>query len=191
MLNLFGQTTVTTIETSTSSADTAFLGVGLMTIFLLSIVFYIIFSVILGFVFKKAGRPLWAAFIPIYNTWVLFEISGKPGWYALVGLVPFVGGIISLVLYIIAMLELAKKFGKSPMFAVFGLIIFSFIGFIILAFDSSSYEGAVAATGTSDEGYAPAAPLEPQATTDAPDSNDTNQQPPAAPTPPSTPPLVQ
>ena len=29
-------------------------------------------------VFTKAGKPGWAAIIPIYNIWVLLEIAGKP-----------------------------------------------------------------------------------------------------------------
>jgi len=32
-------------------------------------------------VFVKAGRPGWAAIVPIYNGWVFFEISSKPGWW--------------------------------------------------------------------------------------------------------------
>jgi hypothetical protein len=89
--------------------------------------------------FEKAGRPGWQAIIPLYSTWVLFEISGKPGWWALVGLIPYIGWIILFVLYIIAMLELAKRFGQSTSFAIFGLIIFQVIGFLILAFGDATY----------------------------------------------------
>ena len=31
-------------------------------------------------VFTKAGKPGWAAIVPIYNTIVLLEIVGKPIW---------------------------------------------------------------------------------------------------------------
>lgn len=92
--------------------------------------------------FRKAGRPGWAAIIPIYSNWVLFEISGKPGWWALsilLGFIPFVGGLVYFVLYILAMLELAKRFGKSSVFAVFGMIIFSVIGFLILGYGKAEY----------------------------------------------------
>ncbi len=93
-------------------------------------------------VFEKAGKHGWAAIIPIYNGWVLFEISGKPGWWVLLGLIPFLGGLILLVLYILAALELAKRFGKSPVFAVFGLIIFSLIGFLILGYGDAKYNAS-------------------------------------------------
>lgn len=89
--------------------------------------------------FVKAGRQGWEAIIPLYSTWVLFEISGKPGWWALLGLIPYIGWLILFVLYIIAMLELAKRFGKSTSFAIFGLIIFQVIGFLILAFGDATY----------------------------------------------------
>ncbi len=36
-------------------------------------------------VFEKAGKPGWAAIIPIYNLIVLLDIVGKPIWW----LVPF------------------------------------------------------------------------------------------------------
>lgn len=31
-------------------------------------------------VYEKAGKPGWAAIVPIYNTIVLLEIVGKPIW---------------------------------------------------------------------------------------------------------------
>ena len=73
----------------------------------------IIIAVILGIInivawwktFTKAGRPGWAAIIPVYNYWVLFEISGKPGWwslFSLLGVIPYLGWLIFLVLYIVA-----------------------------------------------------------------------------------------
>src|SRR5689334_14293840 len=51
-------------------------------------------------VFEKAGRPGWAAIIPIYNTWVLLEICEKPGWLVLLCLIPFVGWIVGLYVWI-------------------------------------------------------------------------------------------
>jgi hypothetical protein len=96
-------------------------------------------------VFTKAGQAGWKAIIPIYNTWTLFEIAGKPGWWALLVLlfvIPYVGllfGLGYVVLNIIAALELAKRFGKSQTFAVLGLVIFSFVGYPILAFGDAKY----------------------------------------------------
>jgi hypothetical protein len=89
--------------------------------------------------FEKAGRPGWAAIVPLYNSWVLFEISGKPGWWVLIGLIPYLGWLILFVLTIIAMIELARRFDQSTMFAIVGLVIFQVVGFLILGFGDAEY----------------------------------------------------
>lgn len=132
--------------TSTNSvASSADYGGLMMAYFVFFIVIYLVFSFILSKVFAKAGKPAWAAFVPVYNGWVMFEIGGKPGWWILAGLIPFVGGLISLVLYLIVSLEIAKRFGKSSVFGIFGLWLFSLVGYAILAFDGSKYQGNSAA----------------------------------------------
>lgn len=139
-------------STSTSDAAAgAAIGAFMMAYFVFAIILYLVFCFILSRVFVKAGKPAWAAFVPIYNVWLLFEIGGKPGWWSLAGLIPFVGPLIAFVLYIIVSLEIAKKFGKSSTFGILGLWLFSLIGYAILAFDDSKYSGAkVAAAKASD-----------------------------------------
>ena len=39
-------------------------------------------------VFTKAGRPGWAAIIPIYNMYVWCKIVGRPGWWVILMLIP-------------------------------------------------------------------------------------------------------
>jgi hypothetical protein len=131
-------------SSTTTTGDAG--AVGLYLVF--AIILYFVFCYILSRVFTKANKPAWAAYVPIYNGWVIFEIGGKPGWWVLAGFIPFIGGIISFVLYIIVSLEIAKRFGKSSVFGIFGLWLFSLIGYIILAFDDSKYQGSnpVAAT---------------------------------------------
>lgn len=93
--------------------------------------------------FQKAGRPGWAAIIPVYNIWVLFEIAGKPGWWAPVMIVlaflPFVGAVIVLVVEIVAYVALGRRFGKGAVWSIFLLVIFGFIGFPILGFGKAQY----------------------------------------------------
>ena len=88
-------------------------------------------------IFTKAGKPGWAAIIPIYNTIVLLNIGGLSGWFVLLGLIPFVNIILAIIIY----WNLGKVFGKGVGFQL-GLIILSFIFIPILAFDSSRYVGA-------------------------------------------------
>jgi hypothetical protein len=46
-------------------------------------------------VFIKAGRPGWAAIVPIYNLIVLLQVAGKPVWWVLLLLIPLVN-IVSI-----------------------------------------------------------------------------------------------
>ena len=87
-------------------------------------------------IFAKAGKPGWAAIIPIYNIIVLLEIVDKPLWWIILILIPFVNIIISIILN----LELAKKFGQSSGFAV-GLILLPIIFYPILGFGGAKYSG--------------------------------------------------
>lgn len=86
-------------------------------------------------VFEKAGKPGWASIIPIYNTIVLLQISGKPGWWVLLYLIP----VVNIVIAVIATLGLAANFGKGVGFAV-GLMLLGFIFFPILAWGDAQYQ---------------------------------------------------
>ncbi len=97
----------------------------------------VILIVALWRVFAKAGRPGWHAIIPILNTYDLIKIAGYSGWFLLLFLIPGVNIIIAIVVS----LGVAKNFGKSGLFGFFGLVVFSFIGYLILAFGSAQYIG--------------------------------------------------
>lgn len=141
MLNFLAQTTYyyTTTDTTSSGMSAG----ALLFIWLLALALVVVHIVALWKIFEKAGEAGWKAIVPFYNMWVLFEISGKPGWWILLNFIPFVGPFIYFVLLIIAMLELAKRFNKSTVFAVFGLILFNLIGELILAFGPATYSGKV------------------------------------------------
>lgn len=87
-------------------------------------------------VFQKAGQAGWKSLIPFYNMYVLMQISGKPGWWMFLLIIPLVGVVVLLF----AMLSLAKKFGRGELFGV-GLLLLPMIFFPLLAFGGSEYEG--------------------------------------------------
>lgn len=89
--------------------------------------------------FRKAGRPGWAAIIPVYNNWVQAEIADKPGWWALLSILPILS-FVYLILSIFILIEVSKKFGKSPWFAVL-LIFLPIIGYPILGYGKAQYLG--------------------------------------------------
>ena len=52
-------------------------------------------------VFEKAGKPGWAALVPVYNAVVLVEIVGKPVWWAVMLFLPCAQvPVFAIVVYI-------------------------------------------------------------------------------------------
>lgn len=87
--------------------------------------------------FKKAGEPGWAAFVPFYNSYVLVEIAGYNGWLFLLFLIPIVG----VVFLIFVALGVGKAFEKGAAFSVILLWLLSVIGFFIVSYGGSRYVG--------------------------------------------------
>jgi hypothetical protein len=90
-------------------------------------------------VFTKAGKPGWAAIIPIYNTIVLLQIAGKPLWWFLLLFIP----VVNIVIAVLVMIGVAKAFGKGTGFAL-GLLFLSPIFIPILGFSDAQYIGSPA-----------------------------------------------
>lgn len=109
----------------------------------LAVVIFMIIS--MWKVFEKAGKPGWAAIIPIYSSIVLAEIAGKPIWMGLImslgAIIPVVGPIASIVFSVIVSLGVAENFNKSQGFGV-GLALLGFIFYPMLAFGDATYKGA-------------------------------------------------
>lgn len=98
----------------------------------------IVIGIVAGWkIFEKAGEKGWKVLIPLYNTYTLFRIAGRNGWWMLALLVPF----LNIVALVILALDLAKHFGKSALFAIFGLLIFPYVGSLMLAFGEAKYVG--------------------------------------------------
>lgn len=87
-------------------------------------------------VFEKAGKPGWAAIVPIYNIVVLLEIIGKPPIWILWMLLP----CTNIIFGIWALNLLSKSFGKSEGFTI-GLILLPFIFFPLLGLTDARYLG--------------------------------------------------
>jgi len=105
-----------------------------------SLVIAVISIVAMWRIFEKANQPGWAVLVPIYNTYVLLEIVGRPTWWLLLLFVPGANFVISIILTF----DLAASFGKDTGFG-FGLLFLSFIFTLILAFGDAQYIGPVAA----------------------------------------------
>jgi hypothetical protein len=87
-------------------------------------------------IFVKAGEPGWAAIVPIYNLIVMLKIAGKPAWWIVLMLIPFV----NIVVMIIMLVALAQSFGKGVGFAL-GMLFLPFIFYPMLAWGDARYQG--------------------------------------------------
>lgn len=86
--------------------------------------------------FAKAGKPGWAAIVPFYNMYCMYQISFGKGWLFLFTFVP----IANIVFAIMLCFKLAKAFGKGTGFG-FGLLFLGPIFMCILGFGDADYVG--------------------------------------------------
>lgn len=151
----FEDISTTVAETTSASASSEILGI--FGFFLAIGIFFWIFSIAIAIfmivvywkLYDKAGKPGWAAIIPVYNLWILYEIAGLPGWLSLLVLIPFVGLAAVFVVGIIAAIKIAPLFGKESAFSV-GLILLPVVFYPILAFGKAEYVGVGAPEPTTE-----------------------------------------
>ncbi|OCX54682.1 signal peptidase I [Mucilaginibacter sp. PPCGB 2223] len=58
--------------------------------------------------FEKAGEPGWKAIIPLFNFYVMLELTGRPKWWFILLLIPGVGVLVGIGILI----DFIKSFGK-------------------------------------------------------------------------------
>jgi hypothetical protein len=93
-------------------------------------------------IYEKAGKPGWAAIIPIYNIIVLLEIIGKPTWWIILFLIP----CVNIIIIVWTTNLLSKSFGQSEGFTV-GLLLLGVIFYPILGFGNYQYLGPAGIPG--------------------------------------------
>ena len=116
-------------------------------------VFYVIVLVLMivsmWIIFSKAGKPGWAAIIPIYNIIVFVQVAQKGWGWTLVFLlswllmfIPVLGWIIYPILMLVAVIivyhGISKSFGQGGGYTV-GLVLLPVVFFPILAFGKATW----------------------------------------------------
>lgn len=107
-----------------------------LVISLLSLAVCAMILIGLCFVFMKAKAHGWAAIIPFYSDYVLYEITWGKGWLFLLELIPIVGIVMSILTYI----KLGNCFNKGSGFKA-GLVLAPYVFLPILGFGKSEYRG--------------------------------------------------
>lgn len=124
------------LETS-PDINAAILGSIFLFFIFFALVSYAVVAFLLSRIFKKAGVPEWAAWVPIYNNWKLLELGNQPGFWAILNLVPFVN-IVAMIYTYISMYDIGFKLQKAGWFVVVAIFL-PLIWLIWLAFDDSKW----------------------------------------------------
>ncbi|USN96845.1 MAG: hypothetical protein H6797_01450 [Candidatus Nomurabacteria bacterium] len=124
----------TSYETTAAVALTGVLFLFLLMIFAAG---YILTSILLGQIFKKAKVPQWAAWVPMYNLWKFLVIGDQRGLWAILGLLPFIN-IVSTVFIYIAAYRIGKKLGKEDWFVLLAIFV-PVVWLLWLALDNSKW----------------------------------------------------
>lgn len=103
----------------------------------ISVVVGLVFLVAMWRLFGKAGRPGWAAIVPIYNVYTLVKVAGHSGWWLVLFFLPFVNFIALLLLA----LDIAVAFGKSRLWGLVFNVFLGGIGLLILGLGGAQYVG--------------------------------------------------
>jgi hypothetical protein len=155
--------------TSQANTDPAVLAGVTITFLLFGLVLYIINSIFLAKVFKKAGVEGWKAWVPIYNAWVMLELGDQPGWISLLTLtaiipvVGFITALVATVFLVIAAYKIGLRFGKDGVFVLL-YIFLPLVWVIWLAVDSKAvWKGAKPAQVVANDQTPPSAPTQPTA----------------------------
>lgn len=120
-------------------------GGGIIASIMMLVWLAVIVAILAGFwkVFVKAGQPGWACLVPIYNIVVMLQIVGRPIWWLVLLLIPFV----NFVVMIIVSIDMAKSFGKGTGYGI-GLAFLGAIFYPMLGFGDAKYQGPAAAAAS-------------------------------------------
>jgi len=145
------------MEYEYSTTDPAAVAAIMAPIYLISLLLGVIMIVALWKIFTKAGEPGWAAIVPFYNAYTEFKIAGMNPWLFLLMFIPFV----NIVMAILVSIKLGERFGKSVGWSIVLLVLFSFVGLLILGFGKDRYTPPPAVAYGAPTGYAPPPPPPP------------------------------
>ena len=101
------------------------------------VVTYVVTSIMLARIFKKAGVASRKAWVPIYSTWATLELGEQKGWWAILFLFPLIN-LVAIVYLYIAMYRIGLRFGKDEYFVLWAIFL-PIAWYAWLAFDHSTW----------------------------------------------------
>ncbi|RZU64103.1 FHA domain-containing protein [Microterricola gilva] len=103
-------------------SDNSVPGFGVLIALLLSLALYVWASAALAAVFGKLGEPGWKAWVPVYNSFVLFRLGGVAPFWAITLFLPLIN-VVGFVFSIFAINSISKQFDKGAGFTVLGVLL--------------------------------------------------------------------
>ena len=143
-------------ETATVLAIAAFI---IFATLVLSVIMYVLTSLCLMSIFKRAGVKPWIAWVPFYNQWKMLEIGGQQGFWVVLSIIPVVN-IVSVVFMYIAMYNIGLKFGKGGAFVLLAIFL-PVVWLIWLAVEKNPWDETAGAPSLA----GPSEPIPPSADT--------------------------
>ncbi|WP_285725648.1 DUF5684 domain-containing protein [Psychromicrobium xiongbiense] len=122
--------------TSKPPVDAGMLGLIILLYFIFVLFIYLMSGVIWMGVFRKAGYPAWVGFVPLYNTWVIVKIGGRPESNFWLMFIPYAG----LYWMVLSVNSMVKSFGKESSYTA-GVILLPWIFVSMLSFGKAQYLG--------------------------------------------------
>ncbi|WP_194397465.1 DUF5684 domain-containing protein [Microbacterium atlanticum] len=97
---------------------------GSLTSLLLFAGLYVWTALALSAVFGKSGEEPWKAWVPVLNSAVVLRLAGLSPWLLLLALVPFLGWIPLVVVFVLAYYRLSVAFGFGAGMTVLAVLAF-------------------------------------------------------------------
>ena len=79
----------------------------------------------------------WKAWVPVYSSWILLELGGQRGYWAVILPIPAVN-IVAILFMFMAMYTIGLKFGKEGAFVLLAIFL-PIVWLIWLALDDSTW----------------------------------------------------
>jgi hypothetical protein len=90
------------------------------------LILYVYYAICLMVIANKTNTPnSWLAWIPIANVYLVCKIAGKPGWWVILFLIPFVNIVIAIIVW----MKIAEARNKPSWLGI--LMIIPFVNLII------------------------------------------------------------
>ncbi|MFH1360843.1 MAG: DUF5684 domain-containing protein [Candidatus Omnitrophota bacterium] len=105
-------------------------GIFLVGAIIAVLMLYILMCIPLAMIAKKTGTGHeWMAYVPIANAILMCWIAGRPTWWILLFLIPFIGPLIGIILFVIIWMGIAEARQKPSWLGL--LILVPAVGIIV------------------------------------------------------------